>query len=412
MNKHLDTTKFSQHDALLPSFSFLHGSPEERIEFLGSMGHELRNPLANVIAQVETLLAGVYGPLEKTQETAVAAIRDSAQKMLHLITDVVDIGRIEAGVPSLAPMPCQVRESCQNSAADVEALARSRSIQLAVEVEPKDLGVVADARRLEQIMTELLAAALLSMKTGGQLRLSASHDDGGLLLQTQGSAVQPAEPDKGGQDMPARVLSRLGKIKPIGLALLQKLVKAHGGRFVLQEVPGKEISMSIRLPLGRCGGGCMPPAPALVLRPGAAGAAPEPEHAMTSGPAVQQTILIADDQPSLISVTRSYLESLGFEVVTAGDGNEAVRQAFALQPDLILMDVRMPVVDGLSAIRQIRASPDPKTRSIVIVSLSGHASVADKERCLAAGATAYLNKPFGIRELDRIISEFLRPAAS
>ena len=120
-------------------------------------------------------------------------------------------------------------------------------------------------------------------------------------------------------------------------------------------------------------------------------------------------ILIADDQPALISVTKNYLESLGFEVVTATDGSEAVRQACELQPDLILMDVRMPVVDGLSAIRQIRASEDPKTRATAIVSLSGHASAADKEKCLAAGANAYLNKPFGIRDLDRIISEFLRP---
>jgi CheY-like chemotaxis protein len=73
------------------------------------------------------------------------------------------------------------------------------------------------------------------------------------------------------------------------------------------------------------------------------------------------------------------------------------------------MDVRMPVVDGLSAIRQIRASTDPKTRDIAIVSLSGHSSAADKEKCLAAGATAYLNKPFGVRELDRIITEHIRP---
>jgi CheY-like chemotaxis protein len=121
------------------------------------------------------------------------------------------------------------------------------------------------------------------------------------------------------------------------------------------------------------------------------------------------TILIADDQPALIAVTRNYLESVGFQVITARDGSEAIQQACALQPDLILMDVRMPVVDGLNAIRQIRASTDPKTRDIAIVSLSGHASAADKEKCLAAGATAYLNKPFGVRELDRIIAEHIRP---
>lgn len=391
-----------------PSFSFLAGTPEAKIDFLGSMGHELRNPLANVIAQVETLLAGVYGPLPSAQENAVTAMRDSTQKMLQLITDLVDVGRIEAGVTHLAPMPCQVRECCENSKADTEVLARSRAIQVVAEVQPRDLGVMADARRLEQVITELLAAALLSMKTGGMLRLAITHDQGGLVLQTQSGPGQVT-----GQDALAQILGRLGKVRPIGLALLQKLVQAHGGTFVLNEMSEQELSMCIRLPLSRTGGGSVAavqeaaPETAASVETGAA-SAPAPDSAARKRP----LILIADDQPALTAVTRNYFESLGFEVETAQDGSEAVSRASALQPDLILMDVRMPVVDGLSAIRQIRSSPDPKTRAIAIISLSGLATASDKENCLAAGASAYLNKPFGIRELDRIISEFLSPAAS
>lgn len=390
-----------------PSFSFLEGTPEEKIDFLGSMGHELRNPLSNVIAQVETLLAGVYGPLPSAQENAVAAIRDSTQKMLQLITDLVDVGRVETGVTHLAPMPCQVRECCENSKADTVVLARSRSIQVVAEVQPGDLGVMADARRLEQVITELLAAALLSMKTGGMLRLAITHDQGGLVLQTRSGPGQVT-----GQDALAQILGRLGKVRPIGLALLQKLVQVHGGTFVLNEMPEQELSMCIRLPLSKTGGGSVAavqeaaPETAAPVETRAA-SAPAPGSAARKRP----MILIADDQSALTAVTRNYFESLGFEVETAQDGGEAVSRASALQPDLILMDVRMPVVDGLSAIRQIRSSPDPKTRAIAIVSLSGLATASDKEKCLAAGASAYLNKPFGIRELDRIISEFLRPAA-
>lgn len=394
-----------------PSFSFLEGTAEERIDFLGSMGHELRNPLANMIAQVETLLAGVYGPLQNTQENAVAAIRDSTQRMLRLVTDLVDVGRIEAGVTPLTPMPCLVRECFENGTAEVEALAQSRSIQVVADVRPKDLGVVADARRLEQIIAELLAAALLSMKTGGVLKLAITHEQGGLVLQTQCGAGQAA-----GHDGPEQVLGRLGKIRPIGLALLQKLVQVHGGTFVLNEMTDQDFGMCIRVPVSRSGGssvevveGGAPQAAAVSAH--AESAAPLPAPAQSSAGCRQSLILIADDQPALVAVTRNYFESLGFEVVTAQDGGEAVKQACLLQPDLILMDVRMPVVDGLNAIRQIRASEDPKTRDIAIVSLSGHATAADKEKCLAAGASAYLNKPFGIRELDRIISEFVRPAS-
>jgi len=135
-------------------------------------------------------------------------------------------------------------------------------------------------------------------------------------------------------------------------------------------------------------------------------------HHTAAAPHHPKTILLADDQPTLIAVTRNYLESLGFQVITACDGQEAIHQAFTHRPDLIIMDVRMPVLDGLSAIRQIRESPDPQIRAVPIISLSGLSGIADKEKCLAAGATFYLNKPFGVREIDRIIADYLQPPAN
>lgn len=376
-----------------PSSALLETSTTDKSEFLGSMGHELRNPLSNIIAQVETLLEGVYGPLEARQQTALTAIQDSTRQLLQLVADVVDLGRIEAGATALTETACLVSEKCSSSVSLVAGLAQARSIQMVTEVQPPDLGVLADGYRLQQIITELLSAALLSMHTGGRLRLHVTHDESGLHLQTLGSASQsPSEP--------AHLLSRLGKIKPIGLALLQQLVQLHAGSFEVHAAAGQEVSMAIHLPLRRASVPVQEPC--------------EPETPVTDAVPLhassrQSTILIADDQPALLTVTRNYFESLGFHVITARDGSEAVQQACTLQPDLILMDVRMPVVDGLTAIRQIRAATDPKAPAIPIVSLSGHAGGADKEKCLAAGATAYLTKPFGIRELDRIIADYLRP---
>lgn len=395
MNNDLDSPKLRQPDTLRPNFSLVDGSIAEKNEFLGNMGHELRNPLANIIAQAETLQEGVYGPMEKAQKMAITAIQDSARQLLQLIADMVDLGKIEAGASSLTQTACLVSEKCAGSVAALAGFSQSRSIQIITEVEPPSLGVLADGNRLQQIITELLSAAVLSMHTGGHLRLRIIHDEGALQLQTQGSVGPlPSEP--------ALILNRLGKVKPIGLALLQKLVQFHGGTFEVLETADREVCMTIRLPLSRSSA-AVP-----------AQEQPQPETSVSHeaplpAPSRQPIILIADDQPALIAVTRNYLESVGFQVFTARDGSEAIQQACTLQPDLILMDVRMPVVDGLSAIRQIRASADPKTRDIAIVSLSGHSSAADKEKCLAAGATAYLNKPFGVRELDRIIAEHIRP---
>ena len=395
MNIDLDLTNPRQHHALRSGIAGLEGPTADRQEFLGNMGHELRNPLSNIIAQVETLLEGVYGPLESRQQTAVTAIQDSARQLLQLIADVVDLGKMEAGASALTQTACLISEKCASSVALVAALAQSRSIQIITDVQPPDLGVLADARRLQQIITELLSAAVLSMNTGGHLRLLVSYEADSLQLQTQGSASQPSTE-------PTQILTRLGKVKPIGLALLQQLVQLLGGSFEVHAAAGQEVGMTIRLPLTRSS----VPVPA---QEPAAPESPTSEETPPHAASYQPTILIADDQPALLTVTRNYFESLGFEVITARDGSEAVHQACTRLPDLILMDVRMPVVDGLTAIRQIRAAADPKTRAITIVSLSGHAGGADKEKCLAAGATDYLTKPFGIRELDSLISSYIRP---
>ena len=403
MNNDLDFPKAPQQEAT----AAIGDSDAEKSEFFRSMGHELRNPLASIIAHVETLVEGVYGPLDSVQKNALAAIETSARQMLYLTSDVIDLHRIDAGVSPSTPTACLVSEKCESSMERVADLARSRSIQIVSEIHPQNLRVMADARRLQQILSELLSGAVLAMPLGGQVRLYIAADDHGLHIQTHSSTSKPASttPPPSADEknaMHSPLLNRLRKVKPIGMALLQKLVQLQEGTFTVREAAEHAVSMFIRLPLG-----VLPVVePSQKLPP----AVHSPENETTPSTAKQTpTILIADDQPTLVAVTRSYLESLGFQVITARDGHEAVQQTFSLQPDLILMDVRMPIVDGLHAIRQIRESPDPKVRDIAIISLSGHAGDFDKEKCMAAGASAYLSKPFGVKELDRVIADFILP---
>ena len=185
------------------------------------------------------------------------------------------------------------------------------------------------------------------------------------------------------------------------MALLQQLVQLQGGSFTVQETGEHAISMSFHLPLDIL---LVEESKQEANPPSSPQVAETPSSASSHAP----TILIADDQTLLVAVTRNYLESLGFQVITARDGREAVELAFSLKPDLILMDVRMPVVDGLTAIRQIRASHDPAICGIAIITLSGMTGASEQEKCLSAGATAHLNKPFGIRDLDRIIASFIQ----
>ena len=379
---------------------------DEKNEFLTSMGHELCNPLTNIIAHAETLLEGVFGPLENAQKTALRSVQDSARHMIHLVADVIDLGKIEAGGSPLTPTACRMSEKCERSAEQVADLALARSIQIVCEVHPQNLCVLADSRRMQQMITELLAAAVFTIPTGGQVRLRVAPDKDGLHLQVHSSSGHqtPAAdhpPAEVVDAMHSPLLNRLKKLKPIGMALLQQLVQLQGGSFTVQETGEHAISMSIHLPLDIL---LVEESKQEANPPSSPQVAETPPSATSHAP----TILIADDQPLLVAVTRNYLESLGFQVVTARDGREAVELAFSLKPDLILMDVRMPVVDGLTAIRQIRASHDPAIRGIAIITLSGMTGASEQEKCLSAGATAHLNKPFGIRDLDRIIASFIQ----
>ncbi len=404
MNIDLDSHKGPLQAELPAELPLLGGCSAPRAEFLHNIGHEIRNPLTSILAHVEALMDGIYGPLKPAQQTSLQAVHDSAQHTLHLIADLIDLGLLESGALALTPTATSMHESCEKALESMAAAARSRSIQMSSEIHPPHLTVMADARRMRQLITELLSAAMLAVPSGGQVRLCINAVSSGLCLRAcshdvtlSSAAVQALATEEGTLHSP--LFSRLQKIKPIGMALLQQLVRLQGGTFTQFVLNEHASSLSIHLPLD--------------LLTTLESAPPHAEH-RTADPSVvpeiyhhRQTILIADDNTALVTVTRSYLESLGFHVVTARDGCEAVHLTLTLKPNLILMDVRMPVLDGLSAIQQIRASPDPQIRDITIVSLSGHLGAADKEKCLAAGANLYLNKPFGVKELDRILADYI-----
>lgn len=368
-------------------------------EFLSSAGHELRNPLATVIAQAEMLLDGVHGPLSEPQSAALRSIHAHTCQVAALVTDLVDAARLP-GEP-LDLLSCDLSEAAEKALKQAEDAAAARSIQLS-SLLPPGLSAQGDAQRLQQMLTELLSAAMLVTPAHGQVRLMLKSENNGILLQATGNASLPAAP---GHAPAASVLPQLHKLKPIGLTLLERLAQHHQGQFTVSSAANHADVFTIRLPA--------PIAAAPVDVAAQSPIAPPPSSPSPPAHAARaQRILIADDQTALANVAGAYLESLGYQVVIARDGQEAVNLALKLLPDLIFMDVCMPNLDGLSAIRQIRAAPDSKLHTIPIICLSGGAGTADREKCTAAGATAYLGKPFGIREIDRIIQEHLQPTAS
>lgn len=382
---------------------------EQRREFLSHAGHELRNPLSSILAFAEALQEGVHGPLNTDQVASLHAIRENVQRQLELINQFVELGHLEGGNATLTPAPVPLDTILQNALTSVRELAQGRSSQISTHISPPQAIIDADARRVIQIVSEVLAIGVISSPTGAELRLdlAAPPAPGAVLRLT----LVGGPPNHGfaftgspnGMDATSsKALARVHKLRPIGHALLVALVKLHQGTFSYQATEDGSMGMLITLPLSpqvenSQGQPYTPPQPDEPV------GWPTPEQDTTVAPLV----LLADDQPALSSITRDYLESIGLRVEVAYDGQEAVTKTLALQPDLIMMDVQMPVMDGLEAIRQIRQSSVPRIAQVPIISLSGLAIAGDMEKCISAGATAYLAKPFGVQQLQRAIREFI-----
>ena len=186
----------------------------------------------------------------------------------------------------------------------------------------------------------------------------------------------------------------------LGLALAARLVELHGGRVWVESEPGQGSRFSVAIPWQ----------PTKIFLPEESqGAAP-----LCSAPPLPEgcsgTILLAEDSPLVFAAVADYLTSKGYRVVAAGNGAEAIERARQEQPALILMDVQMPVMDGLEATRRIRA--DAELKHIPIIALTGLAMDGDEARCLAAGANSYLIKPVGLKEMLGVIEAQLAIANS
>ncbi|NTU85022.1 MAG: response regulator, partial [Chloroflexales bacterium] len=378
-------------------------------EFLANMSHELRTPLNAILGRAELLRAGIHGPLNAQQEQDLAAIDEAGHHLLALINDVLDLAKIEAGRLTLEPGPLQVADLCQAALRMVAQAAVQQQLRLYTSIDPQLALIDADARRLKQILVNLLANAVKFTPPGGEVGLEVRGnpdeqtvtftvwDTGiGIASEDQARLFQPFEQGSSG-------LSRQYGGTGLGLTVVRRLVELHGGSVALESSPGAGSRFSVTLPW-------LPPAQLPPLDTQIDQAAAAPVHIGTGSEtrSQQPLILLADDSAENVAVLRDYLQSAGYRVVVAHDGMEAVTRTLELRPALILMDIQMPLLDGLAAIRQIRATGMTTTP---IIALTALAMAGDRERCLEAGADVYLARPVSLRTLLATMVAHLQPSA-
>jgi PAS domain S-box-containing protein len=370
-------------------------------EFLANMSHELRTPLNAILGLSESLGEQIAGPLNEKQQKYVTIIGESGHHLLSLINDILDLAKIEAGQITLDINKVDIRSVCQASLRMVKQLAQKKNQEVSLEID-KGLGLIwADERRLKQMIVNLLSNAVKFTPENGKLGLEVHGDEAAnkvrITVWDHGIGIKEADLARLFQPFMQldSGLAREATGTGLGLALVAQMARLHGGNVTAVSEPEKGSRFSILLPWE----------PALAketverLRNTGKLRAIKPDQTQ------KPTILLAEDTEDVILMLKDYLELSGYKVVTAEDGVEALTQARLVRPDLILMDIQLPRMDGIETTRKLREEPD--FRYTPIIALTALAMPSDRERCLAAGMDEYISKPVHLKALVKIIQSYL-----
>jgi PAS domain S-box-containing protein len=375
-------------------------------EFLASMSHELRTPLNAILGMSESLQEGTFGPLNEKQLKSLRTIEASGRHLLELITDILDLSKIGAGKVELQIEPISVASVCQASLQFIKQDAHKQHLQVSCNLDSTVTTIQADARRLKQILVNLLSNAVKFTLEGGQIGLDVIGDTERQVVHFEvwdtGIGIAPEDAQRLFQpfvQLDAR-LSRRYSGTGLGLALVRQLTEMHGGSVSVESegVPGKGSRFIVSLPWQAESG---------TTSAGNQGGE-EPHHLVNLSWDRPVKVLLAEDNESNLSVMADYLQSKDYQVVMAEDGHQAIERAKAERPDIIIMDVQMPSMDGLEAIRRIRAEAD--LAAVPILAMTGLAMPGDDERCLEAGANGYLTKPISLKVMLSTMQALLKPA--
>ncbi|HEX7889918.1 MAG TPA: ATP-binding protein [Ramlibacter sp.] len=368
--------------------------------FLDNVSHEIRTPLNGVLGLTRLLLAEELTPQQRRYVELADA---SAGSLLELINDLLDLGKIESGRMELENTPFRLDELLQQLAELYRLRAGEKGLRFMLDVDARvPRAVTGDAGRLRQVLNNLLTNAL-KFTTQGEFGLVVGRAAPGRGEHTLMFSVWDT-----GIGIPHEVQQRLFQRftqadsstarrfggTGLGLAIVKQLCEMMGGSVLLQSEPGRGASFRCEIPL-------RPAAAAQV-----AGGAPKPAPATARH---DTRVLVAEDNETNQVVIRGLLAQAGYhEVTVVGDGQEAVEAAEAEDYDLVLMDCRMPRVDGYEASRRLRAQGFTQP----IVALTANAAAGERERCLAWGMNDYLPKPVDPARLAQVLAEWTGNAAS
>lgn len=386
-------------EALAEKAGALETVDRRKNEFLATLGHELRNPLAAIASAAQLLEA--RGGDRASRHAAV--ISRQARQLGRLVDDLLDVARIEHGKVELRLSEVDLRDVVRNAVdASRPALSAKRHRVSAVLPE-RALRVRGDATRLEQVMSNLLHNAAKYTPEEGSVAIRAELEGGSAVVRVRDDGIGMTP------ELISRVFDAFTQGEPssgaqqglgLGLALVRRLVAMHGGSVEARSAgPGEGSEFVVRLPaLPAARAGDRPERPPAGAR---APAAPDPRGGLR--------ILVVDDNPDVAETLGELLAFFGHEVRIESDAESGLRACLELLPDVALLDLGMPGMDGFELARRIRRGL-PAGAATRLVAVTGHGTAEDRARSRRAGFDLHVVKPVGADELRELLDGFARDA--
>ncbi|MGC1720722.1 MAG: CHASE3 domain-containing protein [Isosphaeraceae bacterium] len=366
----------------------LRESDRRKDEFLATLAHELRNPLAPIRNSIHVMRLAEHD--RATIDGSRAMIERQVQQMVRLVDDLLDLSRISRGQIDLRTEPVELATVLTSAVETSRPLIEQSGHELEVTLPQEPIPLVADPTRMAQVFSNLLNNAAKYTERGGYIWLSAQCDDGCVTVRVRDSGVGiPTEMLPRIFEMFTQIDHSLERAQGglgIGLTLVKRLVEMHGGSIEAHsEGPKRGSEFVVRLPV------------ALDLKatqPAAAGG----EHA---APRSNRRILVVDDNRDSADSLATMLNIMGNEVRTAHDGLEAVDLAATFNPEVVLMDIGLPMLNGFDAARRMRDQPGGN--GMVIVALTGWGQEEDRRRSQEAGFDHHIVKPVDPFALEKLL---------
>ncbi|MGO8749899.1 MAG: ATP-binding protein [Thermoguttaceae bacterium] len=366
-------------------------------QFLAMLSHELRNPLAPILNAVQLLQ--LQKSANSVQQKALAILERQVGQLTHLVGDLLDVSRAITGRIELCQEQVAVSSIVERAVETACSLIDQRRHELTVSLPPDPIWLYADAARLEQVVTNLLTNAAKYTNEGGHIWLSAQQEGDKVVLRVRdtGLGIAPAflphvfDLFTQAQRSSDRSQGGLG----IGLTLAKRLVEMHGGTIAVSSTLGRGSEFVVSLAV------CPPQAMSVKTQP------PPSEIAKPTGSALR--ILVVDDNLDAANVLKMLAEEAGHWVRMAHTGPTALAAAFDYRPDVVLLDIGLPELDGFEVAKRIRQ--DPHLHDIVLVAVTGYRQAADRQRMQEAGFDHYLVKPADFEKLRQILVEVTEKTA-